>query len=270
MRTYYESHQWESTSAPFLVNTDVCVSASRNAVYPHWHENLEILLLNRGTGNFYVQNELREVHTNDVVIVNSNDVHFTFSEDPDCRISYLLISQVFCKDFDLYLEQLHFAPIVQDSFVTEMFHKLSDEVTAQRPLYQSAVRAQLITLLVHLVRNHTLSAPDPQRDSRQRELVQSAIQYIATHLSEPLSIDSIADAMGFSKFYFCRVFKEETGQTVMEHLNRVRCDHAKLLLATGKHTITECAALCGFTNPAYFSTQYKKYAGQTPSEHRKR
>ena len=68
-----------------------------------------------------------------------------------------------------------------------------------------------------------------------------------------------------SKYYFCRIFKNITGSTVIKYLNMYRCMKARELLSSGKYTVSEAALECGFENMSYFSKTYKAYSGSVPS-----
>lgn len=65
-----------------------------------------------------------------------------------------------------------------------------------------------------------------------------------------------------------RRFKQETGQTVNQHLTQVRIENAKRLLAS--ISVTETAFEVGFNDSNYFSTVFKKQTGHTPNGFKKR
>ena len=133
--------------------------------------------------------------------------------------------------------------------------------------YQAAVRANLGGLLVHLCRNW-LEEADFQNAKQDKKLymVKTAIRYIREHMTENLTVESISTAVGFSKYYFCRTFKEMTGQTVIDYINATRCGFARWLLLSGRYNVSETAERSGFTNLSYFTKIYKKYMGQLPSQ----
>ena len=69
-----------------------------------------------------------------------------------------------------------------------------------------------------------------------------------------------------SKYYFCRAFKQATGQTVTQYINWVRCSHARRLLASGECNVGEAAERCGFHNLSYFTRVYRRQYGRVPSK----
>ena len=78
----------------------------------------------------------------------------------------------------------------------------------------------------------------------------------------------VAGAVGMSPNYFSALFKQNEGQSFIRYLTGVRLDHAKRLLGAGDHRSYEVSYQCGYENPTYFSTIFKRHIGMSPSEYR--
>lgn len=89
------------------------------------------------------------------------------------------------------------------------------------------------------------------------------VEFVEENYASKLPIQSVADYFGYSKQYFCKWFKTETGVTFNEFLNAVRIQHARTYLVGG-YTVEETAEQCGFSDPSYFTKVFKRYAGVTP------
>lgn len=98
--------------------------------------------------------------------------------------------------------------------------------------------------------------------------VASAISYIQNHYNRKISLTSVAEQVGLSSGYLCRIFKEETGQSITSYINHLRMVQAASLLNAGNDYIKEVAMLVGFDDQLYFSRMFKRYYGVTPSEYR--
>lgn len=109
-------------------------------------------------------------------------------------------------------------------------------------------------------------------DQRQKNyrVARQVMEYIKKNLNRNLSLEDIAQAVYLSPFYLSRVFKEETGCTVMEYLTRTRMEEAKKLLAEGQISVREIAEKVGYHNPSYFSKVFHAAEGLTPSQFRRR
>ena len=102
-----------------------------------------------------------------------------------------------------------------------------------------------------------------------KTVVERAKLYIEGHFSESgLTLDEVAGAVGMSPNYFSALFKQNEGQSFIRYLTGVRLDHAKRLLGAGDHRSYEVSYQCGYENPTYFSTIFKRHIGMSPSEYR--
>ena len=108
----------------------------------------------------------------------------------------------------------------------------------------------------------------PSRGDSGRDLTQSAMDYIEAHSAEKFSLQAMAEAMFVNGSYLLRVFKANTGHTLLWYHNHVRCEKAKALLDTRERSISRIGEDVGFASSAHFSHVFKKMTGMTPSEYR--
>lgn len=89
-------------------------------------------------------------------------------------------------------------------------------------------------------------------------------QHIMVHLSEPFSLDTLAQAARMSRSHFCRRFKAETGFKPREYFNRCRILRAKEMLATGGFNLSEVSAKLGFNELGHFTRVFRKVLHASP------
>lgn len=94
--------------------------------------------------------------------------------------------------------------------------------------------------------------------------------YIKDHLSEKISLDQAAEHVFLSKSYFCRIIKDDLGCTFTEHVNQLRVERSKTLLANTDLSIAEIACAVGFDDQSYFTRVFKQQSGNTPGKYRNR
>jgi AraC family transcriptional regulator of arabinose operon len=82
------------------------------------------------------------------------------------------------------------------------------------------------------------------------------------------SLDELVSASGYSRFHFCRLFKEETGQTPWQYVLERRLERARELLLGGQLSVKEISARLGFSHPDYFARLFKRSSGVTPRQYR--
>ena len=97
----------------------------------------------------------------------------------------------------------------------------------------------------------------------------SILQYLSLNLTEPLSIDDIAERFYISKYHMMRRFKEETGYTIHSYVAEKRLLLARQLLQSGQ-SVTEACYRSGYQDYSTFSRAYRKRFGASPSADQRR
>lgn len=98
--------------------------------------------------------------------------------------------------------------------------------------------------------------------------IHRATAYIRNHIDQPLTLSQVANFVHLNPNHFSEVFKKETGQGYIEFVTRERMLRASNILLTTPKKISEIAGEVGYEDMKYFSQQFKKIMGCTPSEYR--
>lgn len=103
----------------------------------------------------------------------------------------------------------------------------------------------------------------------KNELVSRSIDYIMQHIDEEISIEDVADYCHFSKYYFSRIFKAETGESIYSFIKRLKMEQSALNLKLEKEkSITDIGSAYGYSS-SNFSSAFKKHHNVSPAEFRK-
>lgn len=97
-----------------------------------------------------------------------------------------------------------------------------------------------------------------------------ASEYIQQNLYAPLTLEDIAEHSNINATYLSTLFKKETGENLGMFIHRCRIEEAKTLLKYTDKEVIEIAELLCFSSQSHFISVFKKYAGQTPKEFRKK
>lgn len=100
------------------------------------------------------------------------------------------------------------------------------------------------------------------------DVVKKTAEYITGHFSETITLAEAASFVHMNPSYLSKLFKNVTGMTFTEYLNKVRLEEAKRLLNHTDYSIIDIAVACGFSNQSYFTKVFKKYTGTTPKQYR--
>lgn len=108
-------------------------------------------------------------------------------------------------------------------------------------------------------------------DSNDRSVIVSTlISFLNENYMRPVSLETISKSIYLSPTYVSKVFKEETGETPINYLIKLRLSKAREMLLEGSHSIKEVASSVGYEDVYYFSKLYKKYNRISPSGVRKK
>ncbi len=154
-------------------------------------------------------------------------------------------------------------PIIYN--ITSLLHQELKLSFSQSPLYVDGLAT---ALSAHLLRQYCTRSHRLQnyQDGLPQAKLQQAIDFIQAHLSETLSLDAIAQELGMSRYYFCRLFKASMGISPYQYLLQCRIERAKELLVRGKMSSAQVAIAVGFTDQSHFIRHFKKFLGVTPKK----
>jgi AraC family transcriptional regulator len=95
--------------------------------------------------------------------------------------------------------------------------------------------------------------------------INRAIDAIVRDLAQPLSLQAVSEASGFSPFHFHRVFTALVGETPNQFVKRLRLERALYLMSHApRWSLTDVALHCGFASSSDFSRSFKQHFGQAP------
>lgn len=101
------------------------------------------------------------------------------------------------------------------------------------------------------------------------KLINTIVELTEAEYTDPdTSISSLAKELNYNPKYLSHLFKEKMGISFSEYLRNLRLKYAVTLLDHGIDSVKSIAFLCGFTDPLYFSSVFKKNIGVSPKEYK--
>jgi len=92
--------------------------------------------------------------------------------------------------------------------------------------------------------------------------------YVAAHLAEEISIETLAELVELSSSHFAHVFKETTGMTPLQFATRERVTRAQQLIRETSRSLIDVGLEVGYTSPSHFAQVFRRVVGVTPTEFR--
>ena len=285
---YQNYHETKShTASEFPYNTYLCSIPLDFTLVPlHWHAELEIVVIKKGTGLISVDFEKRTVSSGDIVFIRPGQLH-SIEQNGARKMEYeniilkpeLLIS----GEADLCARQF-ITPLMKGelrcvTFLTPAvpgYPEISDCISRidhlceKRPEgYQLAVKGFLFQLVFLLLSHRQKKSTSPALQTKSLEKIKTILKYVEEHYADHITIDDMAAITFYSKSHFMKFFKAHMGTGFIEYLNDYRLTIAERLLRTSDATVLEIAEKSGFDNLSYFNRMFKRKYGQSPGKQRK-
>jgi transcriptional regulator GlxA family with amidase domain len=97
--------------------------------------------------------------------------------------------------------------------------------------------------------------------------VAAALNYIAAHLAEPLTVTTLAEQVNLSTSAFSQLFRQVTGRSPYQFVKEMRLDRARELLLEGRLGVVDVSRTVGYTSASHFIKEFRGRFGTTPREY---
>ena len=104
--------------------------------------------------------------------------------------------------------------------------------------------------------------------SHEDEAIKRAQEFIELNYQDKITVDQIASLSAISRRNLERRFKKATANTVLEYIQRVKIEAAKINLESSRHNVNEVMSMIGYSDPKAFRFVFKKVTGMTPIDYR--
>lgn len=240
--------------------------------YINWHEAVELLAVLEGTVHILRGDEVIGAKAGEIVAVDPFLLHGTVIPSQRAELFYVKIYPDLYKECGLSFEEIAYLPLIKDQEAAELIRHLATLSEDQSsPFFLPRFKAYLILLITHLQEHFTLKKKESVgRPKREATGIIPAIEYIHEHFTERPSVAEIARVAHMSESHLLHSFAKVTGTSVLQYINLLRFLHAKALFATTRLSVGEVAKACGFGSLSYFSKEYTRRMGISPSEARRK
>lgn len=191
-----------------------------------------------------------------------------------------LLEEVFKENFSVHPVSVPLAKCLMYNLTSTLLHTLDEVSTGSKRTWD----AHLMEVEYLLDCDHVMQMKEKMKQKlRQvcdwiqaekrdyhRYLIDDVQRYIEQHLCDPtLNISMIGEAFRMTPSYLSRLYKEHTGEALLDTINRSRLSEAKGLLARQKLTVNEIAGRVGYADVSTFLRIFKKFEGMTPGKYQK-
>ncbi len=228
-----------------------------------------------GTARFTKSKSTYYIQQNTVVVTACNTPITFTTVSKEWHYYYFIIDGSHAK---LFYNQIRTKNnmIIDNPFtnILDNFMDIYDLMKNTKPSFNETWKYMNVSMLLHKIfvsiydLNENINAIKKMTPAQETH-VNLAAKYIMEHYKEPINVDSICNEIGFSKYYFCKLFKKQQGVTLHQYLTDYRIKNAKELLAYSKLSVNNIATHVGFKNALTFIRAFEKNVNMTPSEYRR-
>ena len=251
----------------------------------HWHPEPEFIYIVRGSLQKRLGKETVTLQAGDFYIIPPNEIHGieNFSKNA-------ILRRIVFDPLAVTMTPSHF---FQKNFVVPLSEnrlKMPRCILPGHPAYE-VIKANMLELancrtyepdyqpkrFGILMAICTTLFPYCQADTPQtkvldpgNEAVRQTMRYINSYYTRRLDLQTLADNVHLHPNYLCALFKEHTGETVFQHITRIRVESAAYLLREDDVPINKVAEACGFNTESLFYQKFKEIMGVTPRAYKKK
>lgn len=237
-----------------------------------WHEEMEVKYIVSGSMSINLGTTTIRAEKGDLVIINPYEYHANKLENGETAVynmfcvnlSHIFSNKLFEENFvrDDFLN-IKFTNVIKND---ENLKEYADKLFSSFEKNDTLLSLGLFIAFFSALKKYAVSEKNvaTTKNRRNAEIINNAFLYIHSHFDEHIKISDIAKECYVSEPYFCRVFKNITGETPITYINNLKINKAFSLMKSSKLAIKQISEMVGFEDYTYFCRCFKKIMGSSP------
>ena len=228
----------------------------------HLHKQAELLYVLDGEIEMTVEKHTCTLRAGQIGLAFPNRAHSYASKSHNRTLLYIFDAAL-AGDCDTALLTQH----PQQPFVTDPH----PDVAYLVPQLPELEDLRLIKGYLQIICTRLFETMQPGSGTLRRDddWTHLALTYLNEHFTESLTLDELAAHLNISKYHLSRSFPERIGCGLNAYINSLRADHAAMLLASTKISVTQVGFDSGFESSSTFFRTFKELYGVSPKQYRK-
>lgn len=254
-----------------------------------WHEQLEVFYVLSGRGQFYIDNKTYMFEPGDLFVIGNQELHKSQLINNEPFEAKVLMFNRQLAETDPLQDEVNLLSLfekrepgfshclrVNEPLKKKLefgFSQLQEHYDHQNRYSSQKIKSLLQWILLEIKEGYEDNSPYSKMEDAShvhfKPVVSKAMEYIAQYYAEEITLDRIADFIGVNSSYLSRVFKQNSGFSVVEFITFKRIWRAKEMLLYTNQRITDIAHSVGFNNVTHFQWTFKKMFDMSPGQYRK-
>ena len=244
----------------------------------HEHSAVEILLTLEGMVTYTIEDKIYQVRKGEILIVPPDTLHSLSMGEGSSRYLFLFESDAIMamRDLKAMASYFHKPFHLRDGSdahvrIRELLLRAREAYEKREMMWNTMCYSCILRVYATLGQRY-LSGIKPRTGDNMRnmdsEVINAVMTYINNHYREELSLEDVARFAGFSRYYFSRSFKRQTGYSFKDYLCQKRLQVAMDLLIRTNRSMRDVAIESGFGSVATFNRVFREKKGCTPTQYR--
>ena len=280
-----ELKQHGNEQFPFLVSYQKLSEYESGSFMWHWHPEIEITYVRKGTMCYKVNNLVYHLKKGDIVFNNSGALHSgTMENQEDCTyIPVTFDPRLIYGFFQSTINSKYVDPVIQDSLLpaicidqSETWHRPFREyllriiaLDEKKPDFYELDITICLQSMWRLLLEHITYEPQASREnSLEYDRIKKILSYIEDNYQNKITLNDIAGHIHLCESECTRLFKRHMNTTLFTFLQEYRIERSLEFLQSGE-LISDVALNTGFSDSNYYSKVFAKIKGCSPREYRK-
>lgn len=270
-----ENVNYTTKELPVLTSDEHLSELATYRELMHWHPDYEFLLIKDGVLDFEVNGKILHIKPNQGLFVNSERMHFGYSEkkkevlfelviiSPDMirnAFNSELLGQLSSSDNTDYI--IFHSNMLIWSLLKRIF--LIDQKHEQD--YQLELQSEICLLVKEL---RSLCTERSEQEPKELSLVKKMIHFIQEHYAEKISVAEIAASAMVNRNQCFQLFQKTMRSSPQQYLEQYRINKS-IEMMPANDNLAEIAHSCGFCSQSYYTKVFKEYYRITPLQFKKK
>lgn len=263
----------------------VMLPYSQEDLKSHSHRFFELTYITGGTAGHTLEGESRDLFAGDYFIVDYGSSHSYENSRGLTLINCLFLPEIVdetlvnCRSFDTLLQGClikYYRMSLGQEKGNRIFHDetgrilalmkgMQEEYEERKVGYSQILRCRLLEILLLMLRD---LIPE-ERKRPKNTAVLEVLSYVEANYQNSVTLGAFCEKKHYSMPYISRRFKQETGMTVREYLQKVRVERSCELLAGSDMRISEIAREVGYEDIKFFNQVFRRLMKLSPRDYRK-
>lgn len=250
----------------------------------HFHQEIELLYVENGGFNIWLDGKAFHAEKGDLVIINSNECHKIQSSTDNCYYKCIKCApQILFTMDQSFFNMRYVMPFIvntdehkrvftkdeiSSSGIPELVANIHDEWMEKKYGFELSIHSDLLRIFLIIVRSWDNSGANLKPidvSSNLSKTIQAAVEYVGKNYANASEAEA-AKLCNLSYSYFSHSFKRVMNMSFKEYVNYVRINESQKLLISENKSVSEIAAELGFSSASHYIQCFKKIKGESPKQ----